>query len=228
MPIILKDRKENQWYVEPFVGGGNSIEGVEGKRIGSDISNHLIQALILIRDNPDSIPDIISEDDYTKAKRDSLNNHSGIIGFIGFAMSYGGKWFGGYRRDVSGTKGDAKNMKTQTRRSKQAAIEQSKKIKDVIFKANKYDELAIPKNSIVYCDPPYANSTKYQNDFDHNKFWDWCRVLSKNGHKVFISEYSAPSDFECLWEMEVNNTLARDTGSKKGIEKLFTYNQKDI
>jgi len=30
LPIILKDRQLNQWYVEPFVGGGNltSVGGV--------------------------------------------------------------------------------------------------------------------------------------------------------------------------------------------------------
>lgn len=37
LPIILKDRKECQWYVEPFVGGCNTIDKVVGNRIGSDI-----------------------------------------------------------------------------------------------------------------------------------------------------------------------------------------------
>jgi DNA adenine methylase len=36
-----------------------------------------------------------------------------------------------------------------------------------------------------------------------------------------VSEYNAPEDFECLWSKEVNNSLTKDTGSKKGIEKLF-------
>ena len=26
LPIILKDRKEGQWYVEPFVGGANMTQ----------------------------------------------------------------------------------------------------------------------------------------------------------------------------------------------------------
>lgn len=30
LPLILKDRKENQWYVEPFVGGANVIDKVGG------------------------------------------------------------------------------------------------------------------------------------------------------------------------------------------------------
>ena len=36
LPIILKDRKPDQWYVEPFVGGCNTIDKVEGLRLGSD------------------------------------------------------------------------------------------------------------------------------------------------------------------------------------------------
>ena len=43
LPIILKDRKENQYYVEPFVGGANMIDKVNGLRIGADINPYLIE-----------------------------------------------------------------------------------------------------------------------------------------------------------------------------------------
>ena len=33
LPIILKDRKEEQWYIEPFVGDMNMICEVTGNRI---------------------------------------------------------------------------------------------------------------------------------------------------------------------------------------------------
>ena len=42
LPIILKDRKEQQYYVEPFVGGCNIIDKVNGKRIASDSNKYLI------------------------------------------------------------------------------------------------------------------------------------------------------------------------------------------
>ena len=45
LPIILKDRKQNQYYVEPFVGGCNSIECVGGLRIGGDNNKYLISFL---------------------------------------------------------------------------------------------------------------------------------------------------------------------------------------
>lgn len=43
LPIILKDRKENQWYVEPFCGGMNSICEVMGNRIANDVHYYLIE-----------------------------------------------------------------------------------------------------------------------------------------------------------------------------------------
>ena len=43
LPIILKDRTENQWYIEPFAGGMNAICEVQGNRIANDIHYHLIQ-----------------------------------------------------------------------------------------------------------------------------------------------------------------------------------------
>lgn len=45
LPIILKDRKEDQWYVEPFVGGANMIDKVDGNRIGSDLNKPLVACL---------------------------------------------------------------------------------------------------------------------------------------------------------------------------------------
>lgn len=30
LPIMLAERKPDQWWVEPFVGGGNMIDKVEG------------------------------------------------------------------------------------------------------------------------------------------------------------------------------------------------------
>ena len=42
------------------------------------------------------------------------------------------------------------------------------------------------------------------------------------GHQVFVSEYSMPEDFKCVWQKEIVSSLTQDTGSKKAVEKLFT------
>lgn len=220
LPIMLKHREEEMAWVEPFVGGANMIDKVKGERIGADLNEYLIEALILIRDNPEKIPDLITEDEYQKLKQEM--KVSGLTGFTGFAMSFGGKFFGGYRRDVAGTKGCIENMKTQTRRSKQNAIKQSKSLKGVKLVNCSYDKLPLNSdNCLIYCDPPYEGTTEYRDKFDHTKFWNWCREMSAKGHVVFVSEYNAPDDFQCVWQREIVSSLTKNTGAKKGVEKLF-------
>ena len=69
---------------------------------------------------------------------------------------------------------------------------------------------------------PYKSTTKYKDDFNHDKFYAWCREKRKEGHTIFVSEYWMPEDFKCVWQKEVNSSLTKDTGSKKAVEKLFT------
>ena len=42
LSIVLKNRKPDQWYVEPFAGGMNVICEVQGKRIANDLHFYLI------------------------------------------------------------------------------------------------------------------------------------------------------------------------------------------
>lgn len=217
LPIILKDRKEWQWYVEPFVWGANMIDKVDGNRIGSDFNEYLIKALKLIQENPYNIPDIITENYYKELQQ--KKEVDWITGFVWFAMSFGWKFFWWYRRDVAWTKWCLENMKTQTRRSKQNAIKQSPKIQGVNFHNSSYQDLEIPEKSIIYCDIPYKDTTKYKTGwFDYEHFYNWCREKKKEWHTIFISEYNMPDDFECVWEQEIVNNL----NNKKATEKLFT------
>lgn len=216
LPIILADRKPGQWYVEPFVGGANMIDKVDGNRIGNDAHPHLIAMWRAVSEGwfP---PENVSEQEYKDAKR--ILDVSARTAFIGFGCSYSGKWFGGYARgnDVAG---NARNYAAESARN---ILNQAQSLAGVDFRNGSYADLDIPDNSIIYCDPPYAGTTKYSTDaFDHDAFWLWCDKMHDEGHKVFVSEYNAPDHWECVWQKEVNNTLVKDTGSKKGVEKLFT------
>jgi len=85
-----------------------------------------------------------------------------------------------------------------------------------------YKVMSIPDGSLVYCDPPYSNTTGYRDKFNHDEFWEWVRDLSRICN-VFVSEYVAPGDFECIFEE------SRECGLKQGIngkghvriEKIF-------
>ena len=69
LPIILAERKPKQWWVEPFVGGGNMIDKVDGRRIGADSNKYVIQALMSIKYDIDDLPrnnKQFAEEDYKK------------------------------------------------------------------------------------------------------------------------------------------------------------------
>jgi len=224
LPIILKDRKENQVYVEPFVGGCNMIDKVEGERIGNDINKYLIMFWKAIQ-NGFIPPEHITKEEYYKIKSNKEEDWIMTL-WAGICCSYGGKWFGGWINDYKENRrlknGRLPNHQTESRNS---ILKQREKIKNVTFFNLEYDRVNYPNNSLIYCDPPYESTTKYKDDFNHKKFWEWCRKMTENGHTIFISEYNAPEDFECLIEIKTNTQMANGTkgGNMNKIEKLFKY-----
>ena len=209
--------RNNRPWVEPFAGGMNMIANIpfeDGPRYANDINEYVIDMFIALTKGwvP---PDIITEEIYTKIKNNKNAYPKYLVGFVGIGCSYSGKWFGGYAR------GNNKNkIRNYCLESKNNVLKQIQKLKDVYYCSSEYFNIIIPENSIVYCDPPYANTVKYKDDFNTTYFWDWVRKISKH-YDVFISEYKAPEDFDCILEIETFNTLDKNTGSKKGIEKLF-------
>ncbi|BAO75407.1 DNA adenine methylase [Winogradskyella sp. PG-2] len=218
LPVILKDRQPNQAYLEPFAGGMNMIDKVDGIRIANDQHQELMamwQALIY--DNWDP-PELVSEEEYKHIKYNPNKYPKHLVGYVGF-NSFGGKWFAGYRRDKEGKRDYwGEHYRNITK--------QVPKLEGLQLFCKSYLELDIPKNSIIYCDPPYASTTKYRHGFDHDQFWEWCRQQSKAGHHVFISEYNAPDDFKCIWEKDAKTTFswhAENLSTKVALERLFVY-----
>ena len=230
LPIILKDRKEDQWYVEPFVGGANMIDKAGGNRIGADINHYLIELFKGLQNSRDLIFDI-PKTLYDKA-RVEYNNKTTIefdlftIAWIGYMASANGRFFEGGYSGISKTKiGTSRNYIKESISNIQ---EQISRIMDINFVCCSYENLDIPQNSIIYCDIPYKNTKQYSfsKDFDYEKFWEWAREKSQNGHQVFISEYNSPDDFECIWQQEVKSSLSANGiagGNKVSVEKLFVY-----
>ncbi len=217
LPIILETREEGQTYVEPFAGGMNMIDKVEGRRIASDKHEFLIrmfQALVYEGWSP---PEQVTEDFYTEVRKNQERFPKELVGYIGF-NSYGGKWFAGYRRDREG-------KRDYWREHYNNIMKQVPLLEGVDFVCSEYRCLDIPYGSIIYCDPPYAGTTKYRDSFDHACFWEWCREKSKEGHQLFVSEYKAPEDFVSVWQKESKSQLSdqNDKSHKVAMENLFRY-----
>lgn len=225
LPIMLKKAEERNItiWIEPFVGGANMIDKVPNdfKRIGYDINKYLISFFNELKKGW-TPPLNITIDEYNYIKNNKDLDYK-ITLWAGIGCSYGGKWFGGYISDYNENRrlknGRLPNHQIESRNS---VLKQSSLIQDVDFICDSYENLEF-NNCLIYCDPPYKDTTKYKDNFNHDKFYDWCRKQSKN-NLVFISEYDMPSDFIEVWRCETNTQIAN--GSKKGniikTEKLFT------
>jgi len=82
-----------------------------------------------------------------------------------------------------------------------------------------YSDVAIPPGATVYCDPPYANTTGYIDDFDHERFYRWLRSME---FPVFVSEYSMPDDFICFASIDKTCTYSSSKTIKR-VEKMFVH-----
>lgn len=237
LPIILKDRKPEQWYVEPFAGGMNAICEVKGNRIANDKNYHLIEMWRWIIKN--GIPlkyNEINKDLYDYA-RDIYNKRientlsDAIIGWIGWMGSANGRFFDGGYSGKSNTK--IGTVRDYIKEAINNIEKQLPKMIGVQFENKDYTELEIPSESIIYCDIPYEGTKQYSTskEFNHSIFWNWCREKAKQGHTVFVSEYNAPEDFECVWQKEAKSSLSANGvigGSKVSVEKLFKFSPTNV
>tara|TARA_R110000796_G_C14413456_1_gene419026 strand:- start:43 stop:783 length:741 start_codon:yes stop_codon:yes gene_type:complete len=230
LPIMLENRNDRTW-VEPFVGGANMIDKVDGKRIGADFNEYLICMWKELQ-NGWTPPDYVDEETFKSVRKFMDEKHTKhFISFVRFGCSFGAEWSrGGFARNVAKDKPNADILNRTTKsycgQSKRNILKQLPKVQDVDFVHSSYQDLEIPPNSLIYCDPPYEGTTKYNNDFNHVDFWEWCRTKAKEGHLIYVSEYNAPSDFKCVWEGEIRNGLnvANSKQVKKvNTEKLFVY-----
>ena len=237
LPIILKGRYLGQSYVEPFAGGMNSIDKVDGLRIANDNNKYLIamwEGLMKGIEYPLEIDKslyCLARDVFNGTERrfeHIMNMTDDVVGWIGFMASANGRFFDG------GYSGRSKTKTGNTRDYIAEGIRNIKKqapnLRGVDFRCGDYRSLYIPERSIVYCDIPYEGTKQYSTskEFNHFEFWQWARDRANDGHYVFVSEYNAPDDFECVWEKTANSSLRSNesiTGSKTSVEKLFTYNK---
>ena len=224
LPIILKERGQRTW-VEPFVGGANVIDKVQGKRMGNDNQEYVI-ALYKALQNGYIPPKEVTSDFFFEVENNKDKYPKELVGYLGTQLTFGCEWCGSFRRDNTGKR----NYDVEAYNN---VMKQQPKLIGVEFVCGDYRDLEIPSNSLVYCDPPYRGVRKYVGNvkFDSDVFWEVCRNWSKQGHIVFVSEYEAPTDFECVWSKEIsasaNNSIKTGQGLK-AVEKLFKFSPTNV
>ncbi len=171
-------------YLEPFVGGGNILVRIptSWERVATDSHPDLI-ALWTAVQNGWTPPARISKDQYEAQRRAPT---SALRGFTGFACSWGSKWWGGYatHRKIDLAETNARWL-----------VDHRPALQGVLFDCCDYRSHTPGPEHIVYCDPPYENTTGYLHGFDHDEFWHTMDQWVNNGAAVLVSEFTAPQDW---------------------------------
>lgn len=168
-------------------------------------------------------PTHVSEEEYAKAKANQdICPH--VAGFVGFACSFAGKFWGGYARDKKGC-GEG----NYALRGHNSILRKMETLGDAKFSCKDFLELDY-ENCLVYCDPPYKDTTPYYRkilgDFPYDRFLDWIATQSKK-NTVVVSEYkhNVPPGAIILLEIPSKTSIRDKTGNViETVEVLWTYN----
>lgn len=93
-------------------------------------------------------------------------------------------------------------------------------LKGIKFEQKSYLDLDF-QDTLIYCDPPYKNGIGYQEEFNHDLFWQWAEKQTKN-NIVIVSENEAPNDWVCIWQQQTKTSMNNRNKINK-VEKLFIH-----
>ena len=79
---------------------------------------------------------------------------------------------------------------------------------------------------IVYCDPPYEDTAKYDNDgFNHKQFYDW---VASREYPVYFSSYEISDNrFNVVWQTEKQSLLNNSKETKKVVTEYLYCNTEE-
>jgi len=219
---ILARESERLHYVEPFVGGAAVLVKMAPHfscSEASDASEDIILMWQALREG--WVPDnVVTEEEYAALRTAEPSPFRSVVGFGG---SFGGKWFGGYARGGLEADGSPRNHLAESVRSVLKTRDALADY-DVTFRHCDYRNARVRPWSVVYCDPPYANTQGYKSveSFDTEAFWATMDAWSEFGASVYVSEYTAPPGWVSLWESEqLTNLKTTEQGRFTATERLW-------
>ena len=228
MGVLSRNRPDGGLYVEPFCGALGSAEKVVPcfpKGQLSDASAPLITTWNAIMDGwvP---PYSVSEETYAKyaERRHDPDASDPMTAWCGYAISFGGKWYGGYGRSGKGLEDIVRRQTSQAK----AAVRKVEAIRGRVERlahADYRDVLpGVPDGAVVYLDPPYAARTRAHHTargFDHDEFWRLASDLSERC-SVYVSEFIAPEGWETAYAWGDTVSRHHNGGPSDGTnERLF-------
>ncbi len=226
VPIIQEaiDKSGYTTFIDGCCGGCAIIDKIKcNNKIAIDNNPYLIAFLDYISKNGTGfIPEIPPSKQEWEAVKNNKNNYpKWYVGFIEHLCSFNGRGFiGGY--------GVVSKLRNSYGGRRMNIIQQAKNLSDIYFVTYDINKLRC-KNCVIYIDPPYNNTKKYDSlvgkPFDYEEFWNTARYLSTK-NLVFISEQEAPDDFHAIWSKEITRKVKDNL--KVTTENLFVYKEGNI
>ena len=196
-------------YLEPFCGSLGvfkhmTILSQRGAKtiVGNDYHPDLISMWKEVQSGSYNYPCSISEKQYYDAKK--LKSPNGYKAFVGFGMSFGGRYFGAYSQKYLGNKKEdfCKEMLNSLKRT--APLIQNHKVK---FTNKSYLSFR-PSNKFIYCDPPYQP--------------DLINASTEAAAK------SAINSLRGVFSIKINSLLKNLTDLRMFVEACLDFPEEDI
>lgn len=227
---ILNQHIDASSYIEPFMGSLSVAKHVTIRpKILNNIHPELADMYIRAFNDGDWIPDKnhVTREEYYEIK--SAGPSHPYYAIVGFACSFRGKWWGGYAAPQYGTRKDGRKWSSDINNltaAKKSILSCKAGCGDATFTCLSYDEIPITHNSVIYCDPPYRNTTGYPGTpkFDSDKFWEWAEFVSHSNY-VYVSEAEAPPNWTDIMSVTIDNVLGNGNTNTSRTEKLFVLNR---
>lgn len=168
-------------------------------------------------------PVTVSKEEYDRIAK-TQDPHDPMTAFVLFGCSFGGKWCGGYAKD-----NPARHQRFAEAASR-GVVKKARDCEGLLLEHNSFTNKhpgCWPEGTVLYCDPPYENTTGYKavGPFNAPAFWHWARRHAASGVSVFVSEgtgIKTPEGWEVIDEQVSVQGGRLTPGKKPRVDRLFT------
>lgn len=212
-------------YIEPFVGAcgvmqymPDALRPFNMDLWGVDIDPEMI-ALWQAGQRRWNPPTDVTLDLYTDVQRNPDKYTPHLRAFVKVGCSFAGKPWGGYARSAGG-RNYAANAASSYR-------QKASRMDEVHFRQDDYRGWleGATDHHVLYLDPPYSETSTPWGTFDNQEFWAFAEGAALRGALVFVSEYTAPPKWSCVWEGDISAGVrqGRNQQASRSTERLFLY-----
>lgn len=122
-------------------------------------------------------------------------------------------------RDIKRLKGGRLDLQQLEQLQQLERLQQLQQLERLEISCGSYLDVLIDTpidETVIYLDPPYFQTTKYQNEICHKQLQDF---IKSSPYKTYMSSYE--SDLHCVAEFSHRSTLSSTNNSKQVTERLF-------